>query len=230
MYVSIQMPSSLPTLAGHSGLATLGHSNAKRYYPYTTHFFLYPHHGVSLSTCHCCGHSETKIDNSLLLDLETWIATLHVVGVEGKGTDSVDIFELTQTKYRAGSQAHIRQSPSPIIFDRNNYPPTKKGLKTLKLELITQACLSEGTNLTCNNQKYQLDCFCYKYYHQKKGKKATNLQAHHISDSVSDHSDDATSDVDDDMDSIIDSYDTFGVNFGIDRYQYLPDRYAQRPA
>jgi hypothetical protein len=97
------------------------------------------------------------------------------------------------------------------------------------LELITQA-LSEGTHLACNNQKYQLDCFCCKCYHQKKGKRATtNLQAHHISDSVSDHSDDATSDVDDDTDSIIDRYDTFGVKFGICRYQYLQERYAQRP-
>jgi hypothetical protein len=161
--------------------------------------------------------TQTNID-SLLSDLETWNATLHFVGVEGKGTDSVDLFELTQPKYRA---AGLHQSPSPIIFNRNTYPPTKKGLKMLKLELITQA-LSEGTHLNCNNQKYQLDCFHCKCCHQKKEKRATtNLQAHHISDSVSDHSDDATSDVDDDTDSIIDRYDTFGVKFGIHRHQYL---------
>jgi hypothetical protein len=170
--------------------------------------------------------TQTKRD-SLLLDLETWNATLHFVGVEDKGTDSVDLFELTQpNKYRA---AGLYQSPSPIIFNRNTYPPTTKGLKTHKFELITQA-LSEGTHLTCNNQKYQLDCFHCKHYCQKKGKKATtNLQSHHISDSVSEHSDDATSDVNNDMHSIIDSYDTFGVKFGICRYQYLQDWYAQRP-
>jgi hypothetical protein len=39
-----------------------------------------------------------------------------------------------------------------------------------------------------------LDCFHCKCYRQKKGKKATtNLQAHCISDSVSDHSDDDAS-------------------------------------
>jgi hypothetical protein len=81
---------------------------------------------------------DTQTKNvSLLSDLETWNATLHFVGVEGKGTDSADIFELTQPKlYRA---AGPHQSPSPIIFNRNTYPSTRKGLKTLKLELITRA-------------------------------------------------------------------------------------------
>jgi hypothetical protein len=58
------------------------------------------------------------------------------VGVEGKGTDRIDLFELTQLKYRA---AGPHQSPSPIIFNRNSYPPNKKGLKMFKLELIPQA-------------------------------------------------------------------------------------------
>jgi hypothetical protein len=62
--------------------------------------------------------TQKEID-SLLSDLETWNATLHFVGVEGKGTDSrVDLFELTQPKYRA---AGPHQSPSPIIFNRNTY-------------------------------------------------------------------------------------------------------------
>jgi hypothetical protein len=100
--------------------------------------------------------------DSLLSDLvETWnAATLHFMGVEGKGTDSiVDI--------------GLHQSPSPIIFNRNIYPPTKKGVKMLKLELVTQALsLRAQANLTCNNQKHQLDCL-FSLQVLPSGKKAT---------------------------------------------------------
>jgi hypothetical protein len=68
--------------------------------------------------------TQTKMD-LLLSDLETWNATLHFVGFvgdEGKGTDIIYLFELTQPKYRA---AGPHRSPYPIIFNRNTYTPTK---------------------------------------------------------------------------------------------------------
>jgi hypothetical protein len=100
MNISIQMPSSPPT----PWLVRLGHSwplKCRVLIPVHSFLFLSSHLPVaSVDT-------QTNID-SLLSDLETWNATLHAVGVEGKGTDSVDLFELTQPKYRA---AGPHQSP-----------------------------------------------------------------------------------------------------------------------
>jgi hypothetical protein len=118
------------------------------------------------------------------------------------------------------------QGDAPIILanpDASMPPPGKEHQQDM-LELAVDSLTSLYAGSVA---AVAPPCKCHR---QKKGQRATtNLQAHHISDSVSDHSDDATSNVDDNTDSIIDSYAIFGVKFGIGRYQYLRDRYAQRP-
>jgi hypothetical protein len=136
MNVSIQMPSSPPTpwlvQLGHSWSLSATQMPTVNTGTFISFFFLTM---VSPSLPVASVDTQTNID-LLLSDLATWNATLHFVGVEGKGTDNVDLFELTQPKYRA---AGPHQSTSPIIFNRIAYLPTEKCLKTLKLELISHS-------------------------------------------------------------------------------------------
>lgn len=82
--------------------------------------------------------------HELLERMQTWRATLPFVGIEGRGDESIDLFEFVEPK-----------KCEPIIFDRILYPPNNDGLGKLMAELKRKAVLN-GSDLINRRNKQEL--------------------------------------------------------------------------
>ena len=90
--------------------------------------------------------------NSVLMDMQTWEATLPFVGIEGRDdTTPIDLFQFTN------------KIDCSIIFDRDIYPPNEDGRRKLMSEL-KRIAFQNGSNLVAASSPTTLQCCRCRVY------------------------------------------------------------------